>query len=113
MPDECDNGGILHYRVDQLEAFRREVTQELRSLRSAINELHMSVRSKPECPDPGRCVSLQKEVNAAMEEVAKIKRWQAGVEKKVAWLLGAVAVATPIGTFLLPKLWALLVNGGS
>lgn len=107
---EHSNGNVIQWRVDKLEDFQKEITQELRSLRSAINELHFSVRSRTDCPAPGTCITLQKEVREVWGEIKDIKEWQQKTERKFAWVMGAVAVITPIATMLIPIAWKHVFN---
>lgn len=110
-----ENGNVDRYRIDQLERLAERLTerieisnernsQELRSLRSAINELHtlhMQTQNKV-CPAPGTCLALK----AQVEELVS---WQKGVQKKLYAVGGVVVILVWLVNQLGPKLVSLVL----
>lgn len=113
-PAEHENGNVDRYRIDQLEKLAERLTerielsndrntQEIRSLRSAINELHtlLMQQQAQTCPAPGACIELKKQVEILTE-------WQKTVQKKLYVAGGVIIVLVWMADHLGPKLLNVL-----
>ena len=105
----------MNWRLAELEEFRKAMcqrfdaadertSQELRSLRSAIQELHTlsKVRAERACPAPGSCVRLEQEVKDIWEHLEKQGDKIISVQNKVAWATGGLAAIIFIIQVVIP-----------
>lgn len=83
MSEEPRNGNVDRWRLDKLEEYfskletrfdnsQEKVSQEIRSLRSAVQELHLQVRSGlgNTCPAPGKCLELERRLEGMVKQMA-------------------------------------------
>ena len=100
------NGNVIDWRLKDLEAFKREIMQEFRALKSAVHEVHTAtmVSNENKCPIPGKCLELEYRIEDFTRWSDGITAWKTAIDRKIHIALGGVVVITPVATYALPHL---------